>query len=77
MPRDPDIYDRKYLEHDAAYVQSALETIAWETQELARREAETLAFAKQRLPGDWEIDGELETHNLNPWMKGVLDEAGQ
>ena len=75
MPKDPFI-DRKYLDHDEAYVQSALETIAWETQELTRREAETLAFLKRRLPGDWEIDGEEFPH-LAPHIEGWLGEAGQ
>lgn len=76
MPKDPDIYDRLYLEHDEAYVQSALETISFETQELARRESETLAFAKQRLPGDGEIDGEDFPH-MSRTMEQWLDEAGQ
>jgi hypothetical protein len=71
--RDPFYSDRSRYDFDEAYVQSCLETIAYDSQMLIDAE-ERARKAQRRLPGDAEIDGEVETPHLTPHMKGWLDE---
>ena len=80
--RDP-FNDRKMTRYDfdEAYVQSCLETIAYDTQQL--RDAQDLASKARwlRLKGDFggvdAITDDDGLPNLAPHMAGWLDEAGQ
>jgi hypothetical protein len=79
--RDPWI-DRKRTRYDfdEAYVQSCLETIAYDSQMLADAE-ERARKAQRRLAGDaGGYDAARDDNGLpalNATMKGWLDEAGQ
>ena len=83
MTRDPFYEDRKLTRYDfdEAYVQSCLEQIAYESQQIADAEERERRARRSRLNGDLGgVDAATDDDglpNLAPHMAGWLDEAGQ
>ena len=80
--RDP-FNDRKLTRYDfdEAYVQSCLDQIAYESQQIVDAEERRARAMRLHLLGDLGgVDAANDDDglpNLNPTMKGWLDEAGQ